>query len=284
MNPPKVHLFVLTPKWKSPPRSKGRLPASDVCRVLKARLWYSQKVPVAGPIRVLGRKAVPLSLAGTARKPAEYPSKDHLSTQNHCHTVNRPALLPALCQILSPPGTLWYLASQLLPFPHPPSINLQDLSGQLGQAPSHDASSRHERDWPFTQVGGPPARQAALWSWAGASPGSDVLNPPLDSLSISPLNPAQRTPPSARSGPGSGGSRDGKFCCQSCSGVRPRNQEKPASWKADAGSGRGERTRGPCGVAAGQRPSPHPPSPTQDKTLGSAADASPPGSGEGALE
>lgn len=169
MNPPKVYLLVLTPKWKSPPRSKGRLPASDVCRVLKARLWYSQKVPVAGPIRVLGRKAVPLSLAGTARKPAEYPSKDHLSTHQPLPHRQPPSTSP--CPVPDPVSSRNPLVlgqSQLLPFPHPPSINLQDLSGQLGLAPSHDASSRHQRDWPFTQVGGPlPDR---LPSGPGAGP------------------------------------------------------------------------------------------------------------------
>lgn len=151
-----------------PPRSKGRLPARAVCRVLNARLWSSQKMPVAGPSGSwAGRQGHCPWQALPAHQLSVLVKATFLPT-NHYHTVSRPALLP---------------------FPHPPSINIQNRSGHLGQPLSHDC--------PFTQVGGPAARQAALRSWARASPGSDVLNPPPDSLSISPLNPARRTPRSA---------------------------------------------------------------------------------------
>lgn len=51
VNPPRGTLSVPTPAWKTHSEAtRGSLPV--IPRVINARLWSSQKVPVAGPSKV----------------------------------------------------------------------------------------------------------------------------------------------------------------------------------------------------------------------------------------
>lgn len=121
----------------------------------------------SGPSRVLGREAGPLSLGSPCPCTSRASCEDPFLSPATDHTVN----LLALCHTLSPQEPLGPSRSQLLPLPCPPSVNIQDLSGQLDQAPSDNVASRHQRDGPFTQVGGPAGRPPS-----GPGPGP-ILGP-----------------------------------------------------------------------------------------------------------
>lgn len=147
-----------------PTQKQGEAPPASV---RSAGLWSSQQMSVVGPAGSWAGRQGHCPWAGPAPAPAEHAVKTPSSPATD-PTVS----LPALCRTLSPQEPLGPSWSQLLPLPSPPSVNIQDLSGQLGPAPSDDVGSRHQRLGPFSREVRPAGRPLVLGrgqSWVRCS-------------------------------------------------------------------------------------------------------------------
>lgn len=170
----------------------------------KGATWVPEVV--AGPRSVLGRKAGPLFPASKALPPSQLsmPVKTASPDTQLLTTGSTASTSPPLFQTLSPPGNLWDLA-RASSFPsHPgPEWLVGTQNCHLDQAPSNRCQPLPP-DGLASNTSGRPGCPDALWPWVQSHLESDVLNGSPDALSISPLNPAQRTPPSAQVWTGQG--------------------------------------------------------------------------------
>ena len=170
----------------------------------KGATWVPEAV--AGPRRVLGRKAGPLFPASKALPPSQLsmPVKTASPATQLLTTGSIASTSPPLFLTLSPPGNLWDLA-RASSFPsHPgPEWLVGTQNSHLDQAHSNRCQPLPP-DLLASNTNGRPGCPGALWPWVQSHLESDVLNGPPDALSISPLNPVQRTPPSAQVWTGQG--------------------------------------------------------------------------------